>query len=163
MSRKAKQLDCDVESLQQLEALVRSKKSEFRLVERARMVLACLNGAAIREVAERFQTTTNTVIFWRDRYAQAGIEGLTDMPRSGRPARYDTEFRDTVLRLLDMPPPDGRNRWSGVAIANALQVSDDAVSRLLRREGIRLNRDCSIANGTEANQTVPDSMRMQSR
>ncbi|MBF0097715.1 MAG: helix-turn-helix domain containing protein [Magnetococcales bacterium] len=154
MSRKAKQLDCDTESLQQLEALVRSKKSEFRLVERARMVLACLNGAAIRAVAERFQTTTNTVIFWRDRFAQAGVEGLTDMPRSGRPTRYDTEFRDTVLRLLDMPPPNGHSRWSGVAIANALQVSDDAVSRLLRREGIRLKRSYALPNSVEAVQSL---------
>ncbi|WP_130470894.1 helix-turn-helix domain-containing protein [Candidatus Magnetaquicoccus inordinatus] len=154
MSRKAKQLDCDLESLQQLEALVRSKKSEFRLVERARMVMACLKGAAIREVAERFQTTTNTVIFWRDRFAQSGVEGLTDMPRSGRPARYDTEFRETVLRLLDMPPPNGRTRWSGVAIANALQVSDDAVSRLLRREGIRLRSGYSLESSVEAVQSL---------
>ena len=140
MPRRAKKVVCDAEALQQLQLLVRSKKSEFRLVERARMVLACLNDEPVCAIADRFLTSTNTVIAWRDRFVQSGVCGLMDMPRSGRPAHYATEFRETVLQLLGTPPPTGRGRWNGVAIANALRVSDDAVSRLLRKEGICLSR-----------------------
>ncbi|MBF0461818.1 MAG: helix-turn-helix domain-containing protein [Magnetococcales bacterium] len=139
MSRTSRKVVCNAEGLQQLEALIQSKKSESRAAKRARMVLACLNGEPVGEIADRFRTSTNTVIAWRDRFVQSGVYGLTDMPRSGRPVRYTQEFRETVLRMLDTPPAD-RNWWSCAAIAKTLGVSDDAVSRLLRKEGIQLGR-----------------------
>ncbi|MBF0584490.1 MAG: helix-turn-helix domain-containing protein [Magnetococcales bacterium] len=138
MPRKAKKIVCQTESLHELQSLVRSKTAEFRLVERAKMVLACLNEEPIHAVASRFQASPNTVITWRDRFAQSGVCGLMDMPRSGRPPQYSTEFRETVLQLLETPPPTGQRAWNGVTIARTLKVTDDAVSRLLRKEGIRL-------------------------
>ena len=140
MSRTSRKVVCDAEGLQQLETLIGNRKSESRAAKRARMVLACLSGEPVGEIADRFQTSTNTVIAWRDRFVQSGVYGLTDMPRSGRPVRYATEFRETVLRMIDRPPPTGQHWWSCAAIAKTLGVSDDAVSRLLRKEGIQLGR-----------------------
>jgi hypothetical protein len=140
MSRKAKKIVCDALAVRQLHLLARSRKSELRLVERARMVLACLDEQPIHEIALLLKTTVNTVVVWRDRFVRFGVYGLLDLPRSGRPPHYATAFRESVLHLLDTPPPPGHNHWSGVSIAKTLQVSDDAVSRLLRKEGIRLSR-----------------------
>ncbi|MEO5341515.1 MAG: helix-turn-helix domain-containing protein [Magnetococcus sp. MYC-9] len=145
MSRKAKQMVCNAGMLQQLEGLIHNKNSEARLVERAKMVLACLRGRPLQETALGLKTSINTVTAWRNRFVQSGLFGLMDMPRSGRPLHYNTEFRTTVLQLLEQPPPKGCSHWSGVAIAKTLQVSDDAVSRLLRKEGIRLNRQRQVA------------------
>ncbi|MEO5353285.1 MAG: helix-turn-helix domain-containing protein [Magnetococcus sp. XQGC-1] len=155
MSRKAKKIVCDASALRQLNLLARSRKSELRVVERARMVLACLDEQPIHEIALLLKTTVNTVVVWRDRFARFGVYGLTDLPRSGRPPHYATAFRESVLHLLETPPPLGHSHWSGVSIAKALQVSEDAVSRLLRKEGIRLSRQRNRVSTLAAPCTEP--------
>jgi len=52
----------------------------------------------------------NTVIEWRDRFIANGIKGLYDLPRSGKPPKYDKEFRDQVLKTLEPVPPKGQHR-----------------------------------------------------
>jgi transposase len=57
-----------------------------RLAERARIVLACAEPAAGNTgVAVRLGLTTDTVRKWRSRFAQAGLDGLADHDRPGRP------------------------------------------------------------------------------
>jgi transposase len=52
---------------------------------RARIVLACAAGGTGRQVAADLGTTVVTVGMWRRRYAGAGLAGLDDVPRPGRP------------------------------------------------------------------------------
>ena len=122
MFRKAKSITCSEDDRTQLEALARSRTSEARLVDRARMVTACLGGELIQDIAGRFHTRPNTVIFWRDRFIGSGVDGLMDLPRSGRPAHYKDDFRNSVLTLLEKPPPAGHAHWDGGSIAEALGV-----------------------------------------
>jgi len=110
------------------------------MVERARMVLGCLQGKEIRQVARETGASIPTVSKWRRRFAQDGVPGLHDRPRSGKPPTYDATFRDRVLALLEQPPPAGLGQWDGHAVAQALGASVHAVWRLLRREGIYLQR-----------------------
>ncbi len=110
------------------------------MVERARIVLACLQGKEIQQVAREIGTSVPTVSKWRRRFAQSGLSGLRDRARSGKPATYDSTFRDRVLALLEQPPPAGSGHWDGRAVAEALGASVHAVWRLLRREGIYLQR-----------------------
>lgn len=110
------------------------------MVERARIVLACLEGKEIQQVAREMGVSIPTVSKWRRRFAQDGVRGLHDLPRSGKPARYGAAFRDHVLALLEQTPPAGMARWDGRAVAEKLGASVHAVWRLLRREGIYLQR-----------------------
>jgi transposase len=110
------------------------------MVERARIVLACLQGKEIQQVAREIGTSIPTVSKWRRRFAQDGVSGLRDRARSGKPATYDSTFRDRVLALLEQAPPAGLAHWDGRAVAEALGASVHAVWRLLRREGIYLQR-----------------------
>jgi transposase len=118
----------------------RSRKEETRMVERARIVLACLGGKEIQQVARDTGTSIPTVSKWRKRFARDGVAGLRDRPRSGKPPTYDAAFRDRVLALLEQPPPAGLGQWDGREVARALDASVHAVWRLLRREGIYLQR-----------------------
>jgi transposase len=110
------------------------------MVERARMVLGCLQGKEIQQVARETGASIPTVSKWRRRFAQDGVPGLHDRPRSGKPPTYDAIFRDRVLALLEQPPPAGLGQWDGREVAQALGASVHAVWRLLRREGIYLQR-----------------------
>ena len=57
-----------------------------RRAERARIVLACAEpGASNAQVAEALAVTAVTVGKWRRRFAEAGLAGLGDSPRPGRP------------------------------------------------------------------------------
>jgi transposase len=65
---------------------------------------------------------------------------LRHRPRSGKPATYDAAFRDRVLRLIEQPKPKGLSHWDGPTVASALGASVHAVWRVLRKEGIYLQR-----------------------
>lgn len=58
----------------------------------------------------------------------------------GKAPVYDASFRDRVLRLLEQTPPTGLGQWDGRAVAESLGASVHAVWRLLRKEGIYLQR-----------------------
>ncbi|MCK0508150.1 IS630 family transposase [Aromatoleum anaerobium] len=149
MARVAVELSCPAEVMSELERLSRSRSGEVRLVERARIVLACLHGKRNDEVASELGVRPNTVGLWRRRFAEQGIAGLRDAPRPGKPAKYGVELRDRILAQLELLPPAGMASWDGGSLAKALSVSDHAVWRILRKEGIQLQRHRSWCVSTD--------------
>ncbi len=79
-----------------------SQDGSPRLAERARIVLACAEPAAGNTgVAGRLGLTTGTVRKWRSRFAQAGLDGLADHDRPGRPKAglaLTSAERDQLMR-----------------------------------------------------------------
>ena len=71
----------------QLQALTRASSTPHALAFRCRIVLRVArddrptNGTVAAELGCR----RNTVALWRTRFAQHGLAGLQDAPRSGRP------------------------------------------------------------------------------
>lgn len=141
--------ECSGEQRSTLEALASSRTAEARLVERAKIILMCLAGETIANIAKKLGVRPNTVIDWRRRFEQVGVSGLHDHPRSGKPVVYGAEFRKRVLELLEQAPPKGQARWDGPAAAKCLNVSVHAVWRLLRKEGICLSRQRSWCVSTD--------------
>jgi transposase len=140
MPRHAPVLECSAEDRETLAAIAKSRSGEARMVERARIVLGCVDGREIQQVARELKVSVPTVRKWRERFALFGVRGLRDEARSGKPATYGNEFRDRVLALLEQQPPPGMSHWDGPAVAKQLGSSVDAVWRVLRREGIYLQR-----------------------
>ncbi len=149
MSRVAVALSCSAEQRTELITLARSRSKEARLVERAKIVLACLDGKRNAEVARALGVRPNTVGLWRKRFAAKGVAGLRDQPRPGKKPRYGAEVRLRILRQLELPPPPGLAGWDGGTLAAALGVSKAAVWRVLRNEGIQLRRHRSWCVSTD--------------
>jgi transposase len=149
MTRVAPALSCTAEQRAELMALARSRTEEARLVERAKIVLACLEGKRNDVVGRELGVRPNTVGLWRKRFAAAGLSGLRDRARPGKTPTYGADLRRRLLRQLELPPPAGMASWDGASVAAALGVSDDAVWRLLRREGIQLRRRRSWCVSTD--------------
>jgi transposase len=78
-----------------------------------------------------------------------GLKGLRDRARPGKPAKYGDALRARVLRQLELPPPAGFAGWDGGMLAKALTVSEDAVRRVLRKDGIQLRRRRSWCVSTD--------------
>jgi len=149
MSRNAPAISCDPEDRQELDRLAVSRTDPKQMVERALIILGCLAGKRVQDVALTCRTRPNTVIKWRQRFAQRGLAGLRDEPRPGKKPTYGLDFRNQVLALLEQPPPVGQATWDGPAIATALNSSVDAVWRVLRHEGICLQRQRSWCVSTD--------------
>lgn len=149
MPRKAPIPYCSEKDRQVLAEWASSRSMEWRLVERARIINRLLDGEQVNKVAHDFGTSQNTVIEWRKRFAKDGIKGLYDLPRSGKPVKYDKEFRNMVLKTLELQPPKGQATWDGPSLSRHLGASDDAVWRVLRKEGICLARQRSWCISTD--------------
>ena len=149
MARVAVTLSCAADVVGELERLSRSRSGEVRLAERARIVLACLQGKRNDAVAREIGVRPNTVGRWRQRFAARGLQGLRDEPRTGKPVKYGAVLRDRVLAQLEWAPPAGMATWDGGSLALALGVSDDAVWRVLRKEGVQLQRHRSWCVSTD--------------
>jgi transposase len=133
-------LECSAEDKASLIAISKSRTEEARAVERARIILGRLEGKEIQQVARELKVSVPTVTKWCKRFSLWGLRGLRDQLRPGKPATYDAAFRDRVLALLEQPPPPGMSHWDGPAVAEQLGSSVYAVWRVLRREGIYLQR-----------------------
>ena len=140
---------CSDEDRRTLEMWAHSRSLEARLVERAKIIIGSLEGKPVNYIARDLKIRPNTVIEWRHRFEQKGIEGLYDLPRSGKPPRYGADFRNQVLATLEGPPPKGQAVWDGSAVAEHLKSSVHAVWRVLRREGICLARQRSWCVSTD--------------
>jgi transposase len=149
MPRHAPVLECSAEDKADLIAISKSRIEEARVVERARIILARLEGKQIQQVARQLGVSIPTVTKWCRRFSLWGLRGLRDDPRSGKPVKYTAAFRDRVLALLEQPAPPGMARWDGPAVAERLDSSVYAVWRVLRREGIHLQRHRSWCVSTD--------------
>lgn len=149
MPRHAPALECSAEDKASLVAISKSRTEDARDVERARIILACLEGKEIQHVAQQLGVSVPTVSKWRKRFALWGLRGLRDRLRSGKPVTYNAAFRNRVLALLEQPPPLGMSHWDGPAVAEKLGSSVYAVWRVLRREGIYLQRHRSWCVSTD--------------
>ena len=140
MGRRATPLSCEAEVRSELERVSRSRTEPRQRVDRARIILACLSGEPQTQIAKRLNTRPNTVSKWRLRFAQQGLKGLADAPRSGKPPIYGPALRTKLLATLETPPPKGQARWDGSALAKALGAKKSIVYTLLAKDGIHLQR-----------------------
>jgi transposase len=117
---------------QQLERWVRDCQGVRPLALRARIVLSCQAGYSNRESAKRLKVTAQTVGKWRARFVAQGLQGLTDLPRSGAPRSISDVLVEAVLaKTLHEKPPDSA-RWSSRRLAAALGVSQRTILRIWR-------------------------------
>ena len=141
MPRQADAPICSDEDLKILSSWATSRTTEVRQAERAKIVLKAHDGMTDTAIAEDLGVSLPTVGKWRRRYIEKGIDGLSDLPRSGKPPVYDpVTTRAAILAKLEEPPPKGQAQWDGKALAKELNMSEDKVYRVLRADGICLQR-----------------------
>lgn len=76
--------------------------------------------------------TENVIGKWRKRFASDGLAGLTDAPRSGKPARFTEADRKKVIHLACQRTESGTQRYSQHEIAGMCGMSQSWVSEILR-------------------------------
>ena len=123
-----------------LQSVLRAGTSEQRAVMRARIVLRSAEGGSIEGIADELGVAIMTVRLWRRRYAEAGLEGLSDAPRPGHPPTWTREDRDRVQAIAMGPPPEGQTHWSVRELARRTGISPATVHRIWRERGLQPHR-----------------------
>jgi len=123
----------------ELDGLARSTKTEYRLRQRACIVLLAAEGLATRAIARAVGCTTGTASKWRVRYAEKRRAGLDETGARGATSKYTGQTGKRILAVLDGVPPAGYARWTAPLIAGALgDVHEQYVWRFLRAQKIDL-------------------------
>jgi transposase len=106
-----------------LAARARSVRSPYRDRLRAQIVLAAAAGSTNAAIAAQVGVHVDTVRKWRRRFAAAGLAGLKDAPRSGRPPVFTAADRAEAIALACALPAESGvplSRWSCPELAREL-------------------------------------------
>ena len=106
-----------------LKRRARGTTTPYRDWLRARIVLAAARGRDNARIAVDLGISANTVRKWRGRFAARGLDGLSDLPRAGRPRRISAADRAAVVALAcQLPAATGvpLAHWTGPELAAEL-------------------------------------------
>ena len=96
-----------------------------------RIILRLNDGDSPAEISQSLSVAPKTVYKWRNRFNEAGIDGLYDAPRSGRPTVIDEKNVQKVLKMTCEQVPQESPHWSIELMAQYAQISTWQV-RLIR-------------------------------
>ena len=130
-----------------LKMRVRGAKTPWRDRLRAQIVLAAARGRDNARIAAEMGISVDTARRWRGRFAARRLDGLKDLPRSGRPRRISAAERAAVVALAcQLPAATGvpLSRWTGPELAAELaarglpgSISVSSVLRILAEHPVR--------------------------
>lgn len=124
----------------ELERLQRASSTRAGLSRRARAVLLMAQGRSGVEIAERIGYTAIQVSRIRRRFAEGGLAGLYDRPKSGRPPTVTARKRAQIVALTLKPPGGGRTHWTSRDLARKTGVSHTTVHRLWQAHALKPHR-----------------------
>lgn len=128
------------EQSKELNSIAQSRSLPAGYVFRARLILMLAEGATFSMIQKQLRTTAPTIIRWKVRFLQLGMDGL-DTHHPGQSASVLTPaLRAKILSATRKKPGDGSTHWSCRKLAAALQVSKDAVHRTWREAGLKPHR-----------------------
>jgi transposase len=119
----------------------RGRRTESRLVLRAKIILAAAEGKQNKHIANELQCTRRTVGTWRNRFAKQRLAGLEkDAPRCGRkPSVREKKEAEIICKTTQETPPHATH-WSTRTMAAAVGVSRSTVERVWRDNGLKPHR-----------------------
>jgi len=136
--RKAKAINLTAEQKQELERLSRSKRSEIRVAQRARIILLAAEGRRNDEIGQVLGIDRRTVGTWRGRYLQSGVEGiLHDLPRGGRKPLARKKVASAIVRKTTQERPPNATHWSTRTLAQEVGTNATMVHRVWKAAGLK--------------------------
>ena len=140
MANHVRPIEVNATDRAELERLQRASSTPAGLSRRARAVLLMVQGRSGVEVAERTGYTVVQVSRIRRRFAEGGVAGLWDRPKSGRPPTISARKRAHVVALTLKRPGTGVTHWTTRDLARATGVSHSTVHRIWHAHALQPHR-----------------------
>src|SRR5437667_2743944 len=124
----------------ELSSIAQSRSLPAGYVFRAKLILLLAERTSFNTIKERLQTSAPTIIRWKQRFLQSGLDGLDTFHPGQKAAVLTPALRARILSATRKKPRDGSTHWSCRKLAAALGVSKDAVHRVWKEAGIKPHR-----------------------
>lgn len=133
-----------------IEHMSRSRTAPARQVERAKMVQWASEQQRVPHIATRLGVTENTVRNWLHRFNEAGLPGLFDEVRTGRPPTYSPEEISVVVATAltkpdDLSLPFGHWTLDRLEVylngEKGIAIKRSRINEILQAEGLRWRKD----------------------
>jgi len=135
-----------VQERDELERRVRAQTTPHRDRQRAEVVLLlAADGVPGAKIAPLVGLSEQSVCKWRRQFFEAGIEGLNDAPRSGRPLVYGPTDRLVLMAKVTEEHPEVSSQWSHSELADAMttagiDISASQIGRILAADDVKPHR-----------------------
>ncbi len=122
----------------ELKRFARGRRTEVRIVCRAKIILAAARGLLNSAIATELGVDPNTVGRWRTRFAEKRIAGLVkDLPRGGRPSREGGAVASLIIERTTQSKPANATHWSTRSLAKELGLTQSMVHRVWKANGLK--------------------------
>src|SRR6266446_9925348 len=124
------------EALPTLDIFLKQTK-EARVFRRAQAVRHVVKGQRLQTVSDALAFTYAALRKWVYRFANQGVQGLVDRPRSGRPPKVTCALAQHLNRLVDQDPLQYGSLYSQWSCRELATVLSRETGVQLGRESIR--------------------------
>jgi transposase len=125
----------------QLQQWVTAFGTPQQVALRCRIVLAAADGKSDNAIAQQLEINRKTVILWRARFAQQGLNSVWEIaPGRGRKPIYAAEKIQEIVDTTLQTKPKGETQWSCRSLAKHLGVSKSMVNNVWRSHNLKPHR-----------------------
>jgi transposase len=108
---------------------------------RCRIVVSAAAGKSDVAIAEQLSVNRNTVILWRKRFGEEGLDGLWDIaPGRGRKPLYEIDKIAAIVNATTQTKPAGMTHWSCRTMAQNQGIGKSTVSNIWRAHKLQPHR-----------------------
>jgi transposase len=152
-------IEISKEVLTELQTIARSTTAESRMVLRSKIILLWHRGLSFSETQAELGVSEVIISKWRGRFSKKGMDGLRDLPRSGKPPVITATQKAKVINLASSKPGKGYTNWSERRIAQATGMSQSTVNHILREADLKPHKTeywCGKSTDPEFEQKMID-------
>ena len=122
-----------------LEQMARSTTLPHRKVKQATALLLAADGFPNEEIARRSRVDSDTVRRWRQRFSEAGVQGVGEIAdgRGRKPILPEGTVAEVVRVTCHESPLDGSTHWTTRTLAKRFGVGKDTVARIWQDHNLR--------------------------
>src|SRR5215467_3358350 len=141
MPRMIPALSLKADDQRQIEQWLAAHGTPQQVALRGGIVLAAAQGQSDTAIAMQLEINRKTVILWRQRFAEQGLDSLWEIaPGRGRKPVYGAEKIKALVDATLQTKPKGMTQWSCRLMAKSQRVSKSTVSNIWRSHNIKPHR-----------------------
>ena len=126
---------------QKIQEWISAQGTPQQVALRCRIIAGAAQGETDSALSRQLAVNRNTVILWRKRFGESGLDGLWDIaPGRGRKPIYEMDKIASIVDATLQTKPAGLTHWSCRTMAEQQGVSKSTVNNIWRAHNLQPHR-----------------------